>query len=47
MQRVERAISGRYVRFVKPRSYHGTHAIDVDVRGHKGAYVSARQYYTD
>jgi VWFA-related protein len=48
MQRVERAISGRYVLvFVKPRSYHGTHAIDVDVRGHKGAYVSARQYYTD
>jgi len=48
MQRVERAISGRYVLvFVKPRSFHGTHAIDVDVLGHRGAYVSARQYYTD
>ena len=48
MQRVERAISGRYVLvFVKPRSFHGTHQIDVDVRGHRGAYVSARQYYTD
>ncbi len=36
MQRVERAISGRYVLvFVKPRSYHGAHAIDVDVPGHK------------
>jgi VWFA-related protein len=48
MQRVERVLSGRYVLvFVKPRSYHGTHQIDVDVLGHKGAYVSARQYYTD
>ena len=48
MQRVERAISGRYVLvFVKPRSFHGAHEIDVDVRGHRGAYVSARQYYTD
>jgi VWFA-related protein len=48
MQRVERAISGRYVLvFVKPPSFHGTHQIDVEVLGHKGAYVSARQYYTD
>lgn len=47
MQRVERAISGRYVLvFVKPRLTRGVHSIEVDLVGHKGR-VSARQYYTD
>jgi hypothetical protein len=47
MQRVERAISGRYVLvFVKPRVSRGIHDIQVELVGHKGR-VSARQYYTD
>jgi VWFA-related protein len=47
MERVERAISGRYVLvFVKPRLPRGVHEIRVDLVGHKGE-VSARQYYTD
>ena len=47
MQRIERAISGRYVLvFVKPRFTRGTHEIQVDLVGHKGR-VSARQYYSD
>lgn len=47
MDRVRRAISGRYVLvFVKPRTWRGTHEIQVDLVGHKGR-VSARQYYQD
>ena len=47
MQRVERAISGRYVLvFVKPRLRRGTHEIKVELAGRKGR-VSARQYYQD
>jgi VWFA-related protein len=47
MERVQRAISGRYVLvFVKPRTALGTHEIDVKLVGRKGR-VSARQYYQD
>ena len=47
MERVERAISGRYVLvFVKPRTSRGTHEIRVELVGRKGR-VSARQYYQD
>lgn len=47
MQRVERAISGRYVLvFVKPSLPRGTHEIQVELVGRKGR-VSARQYYSD
>jgi VWFA-related protein len=47
MERVQRAISGRYVLvFVKPRAARGTHEIRVELVGRKGR-VSARQYYQD
>jgi VWFA-related protein len=47
MDRVRRAISGRYVLvFVKPQSSRGQHAIEVKLAGRKGE-VNARQYYDD
>ena len=47
MDRVRRAISGRYVLvFVKPQAPRGQHAIEVKLAGRKGE-VNARQYYDD
>lgn len=47
MERIERAISGRYVLvFVKPPLPRGTHEIQVELVGRRGR-VSARQYYSD
>jgi VWFA-related protein len=47
MDRVRRAISGRYVLvFKKPEGPRGQHAIEVKLAGRKGE-VNARQYYDD
>jgi len=47
MDRVRRAISGRYVLvFKKPEGPHGQHTIEVRLAGRKGE-VNARQYYDD
>lgn len=47
MERVKRAISGRYVLvFVKPKGPRGEHTIEVALAGRKGR-VYARQYYLD
>ncbi|HTR01755.1 MAG TPA: VWA domain-containing protein [Thermoanaerobaculia bacterium] len=47
MERVKRAISGRYVLvFVKPKGPRGEHTIEVALAGRKGR-VYARQYYVD
>lgn len=47
MERVKRAISGRYVIvFVKPREPAGEHEIEIALASRKGR-VSARQYYVD
>ncbi|MGH6629010.1 MAG: hypothetical protein ACREB3_04690, partial [Burkholderiales bacterium] len=47
MDRVRRAIAGRYVLvFKKPDGPRGLHAIEVSLARRKG-YVVARTYYTD
>ena len=48
MDRVRRAISGRYVLvFKSPPGPRGYHSIEVELLGHKGAEVNARRYYED
>ena len=48
MDRVKRAISGRYVLvFKSPPGPRGYHSIEVHLLGHKGAEVNARRYYED